>query len=123
MAVILTNLSNGLYADSRRRLNDSARIFGIDAIRSFDFGDLRVTGFYRDNQAILDQPVGMGYWLWKPYIIKEALEASSVGDIVIYSDCGIEIIASPEPLLRLCTEENPILLFGNGNFPNAMWTK
>jgi hypothetical protein len=123
MTTILTNLSNGLYADSRHRLNASARKFGIDATSSYDFGDLQATGFYRENRAILDQPVGMGYWLWKPYIIQEALIAASAGDIVIYADSGIEIIDSPAPLISLCTEENPILLFGNGNSPNAMWTK
>jgi hypothetical protein len=123
MAVILTNLSNGLYADSRHRLNSSARKHGIDTIRSYDFGDLLATDFYRDNRGIFDQPVGMGYWLWKPYIILEALGAASPGDIIIYADSGIEIIASPEPLLGLCSEENPILLFGNGNFRNATWTK
>src|ERR1700733_13671392 len=123
MSVILTNLPNGRYADSRQRLNDSARKYGIDIIRSYDFGDLLATDFYRDNRAILDQPTGMGYWLWKPYIILEALAGASSGDIVIYADSGLEIIASLDPLIDLCTEENPILLFGNGNFPNSIWTK
>jgi len=123
MAVVLTNLSNGLYETSRHRLNVSAARFGIDTIRSYDFEDIRSTDFYRDNRFILDQPTGMGFWLWKPYIIWTALNSVAEGDVVIYADSGLEIIAPLDPLLDLCRDGNPILLFGNGNFTNAQWTK
>jgi len=123
MAVILTNLSNQLYESSRQRLNASAARFGIGQIRSYDFGDIKKTPFYTDNRAILDHPTGMGYWLWKPYIILEALKDAADGDIVVYSDSGLEIIAPLDPLLDLCGIESPILLFGNGDFVNSTWTK
>jgi hypothetical protein len=123
MSIVLTNLSNRLYVDSRHRLNASAVKYGIDKIISYDFDDIRQTPFYLENKGILDQQTGMGYWLWKPFIILEALKMASDGDIVIYSDCGIEIIASLDPLFDLCRAGNPILLFGNGDLPNAMWTK
>jgi len=123
MAVILTNLSNQLYESSRQRLNASAARAGIDHIRSYDFEDIKKTTFYAGNRAILDHPTGMGYWLWKPYIIMEALKDAAEGDIVVYSDAGLEITAALDALLALCTAENPILLFGNGNFINATWTK
>jgi hypothetical protein len=123
MGLVLTNLSNRLYENSRHRLNASAARFGIDTLRSYDFETIRSTDFYRDNRGILDQPTGMGYWLWKPYIIWEALNSVAEGDIVIYADSGLEIMASVDPLLDLCRNENPVLLFGNGNFSNAQWTK
>jgi hypothetical protein len=34
---------------------------------------------------------GYGYWLWKPYIIKKAMETMSDGDILLYLDGGCEI--------------------------------
>lgn len=123
MKAVLVNLSNQVYAASRNRLNESAAKYGIENIRSWDFEEIKQTPFYNQHQTILDQPRGMGYWLWKPYILLEALNGLSDGDIVIYSDSGIEIIASLDPLLRICREEQPILLFGNGNFINAAWTK
>lgn len=123
MAVILTNLSNRLYEDSRHRLNRSADRFGIETIRSYDFEELRSTVFFRENRAILEQPTGMGYWLWKPYIILEALREAADGDIVVYADSGMEITASLNPLLELCRNGNPMLLFGNGNSVNGAWTK
>lgn len=123
MEVVLTNLSNRLFEDSRIRLNNSARKYGIDSIRSYDFEELRSTSFYEDNREILDQPTGMGYWLWKPYIILEALKSVAEGDIVVYSDSGIEIIAPLDPLLTICQDQAPVLLFGNGDDDNATWTK
>lgn len=123
MAVVLTNLSNQLFEESRMRLNRSAAKYGIDDIRSFDFERIRQTPFFSANREILDHPTGMGYWLWKPYIILETLNAVPDGTIVIYSDSGIELIASPEPLLSLCREQTPLLLFGNADNTNAAWTK
>ena len=123
MSVVLTNLSNRLYEDSRFRLNASAGRFGIDRVRSHDWEDLRSTTFYQENRDILDQPTGMGFWLWKPHIILEALESVAEGDMVVYLDSGVELIASLEPLFSLCREGNPVLLFGNGNLRNGAWTK
>ncbi len=123
MRILLTNLSNKLYEASRFRLNESALRFGVDEVRSFDFEELRPTAFYAENKEILDQPGGLGYWLWKPYIVLEALRSVPDNSIVVYSDSGIEIMASLDPLLWICEKEAPILLFGNGDQVNSMWTK
>jgi hypothetical protein len=123
MKVVLTNLSNKLYEASRFQLNDSARKHGISEINSYDFEDLKSTSFYKNNQQILSQPRGIGYWCWKPYIILETMKSLSDGDIVIYSDCGIEVIENLDPLIRICSEKQPVLLFANGNFENATWAK
>jgi len=34
---------------------------------------------------------GYGYWVWKPYIIKETMKKMSDGDILLYLDCGCEV--------------------------------
>src|ERR1700753_4161103 len=111
MRVVLTNLSNRLYEESRFRLNRSAARFGISEIRSYDFDDIRNTAFFQGNREIMDEPVGMGYWLWKPYIILEALQALPDDALVVYCDSGIEIIAPLDPLLTICREQTPIILF------------
>ena len=123
MRTVLVNLSNKLYENSRFRLNESARKWGITEIRSYDFEEIKHTPFYNSNREILDQPVGMGYWLWKPFIIRTNLETLSEGDILVYCDSGIEIIQDLAPLLSICRDEQPVVLFGNGNHLNSMWTK
>jgi hypothetical protein len=71
----------------------------------------------------MGQTKGIGYWLWKPFIILESMKDLNEGDIVIYSDCGIEITDRLDTLMSICSDKQPVLLFGNGNFTNSMWTK
>jgi len=123
MEIILTNLSNELYEGSRQILNKSATKIGIKTIYSYSFKQIRSSSFYSKNKGILSQSKGVGYWLWKPYIILEALKEAEDGDIVIYADCGIEIISDLKPLLDLCSKETDILLFANSNYQNKTWTK
>jgi len=123
MRIVLANLSDKLYEESRLRLNASARRYGLEDIRSYDFEEIKQTPFYTANREILDRPEGLGYWLWKPYIILEAMKELAEGDIVIYCDSGIEVLAPLDPLVTLCKEREPVLLFGNGDFTNSLWTK
>lgn len=34
---------------------------------------------------------GGGYWLWKPYVICDALERAAEGDIIVYADAGCTV--------------------------------
>ncbi|WP_345950604.1 hypothetical protein ABDD95_03960 [Mucilaginibacter sp. PAMB04274] len=123
MEVTLVNLSNNLYEESRFRLNTSAQSFNINRIESYDFDDIKESSFFKDNESILSQPKGIGYWLWKPYIILEAFNKLAEDDIVIYCDAGLEVIADLQPLINICAHKEPILLFGNANQLNYEWTK
>ncbi len=54
----------------------------------WDQSRIEDTAFYRDNQKILSQPRGAGYWLWKPYIILQTMKSMKTGDFVFYHDVG-----------------------------------
>lgn len=124
MRIVLANLSNKPFEKSRLNLNRSARRHGINEIRSFDFDkDIVGSAFYSNHRSILSHKRGIGYWLWKPYIILEVMKSIDEGDVVIYADCGIEIIDDLTPLIEICEEREPILLFANHNFLNAQFTK
>ena len=85
----------------------------------FDAG-LKGTQFYRDNQTLLDQPRGLGYWAWKPFVIQEAMALRGVGDIVVYSDAGIEFIAPVPHIINRMDQD--VFLFGN-NWQHSHWCK
>ena len=123
MEVALTTLSNELYAESRLRLTTSAEKFGISKIYSYDFEDIKETSFYNEHKLILQQKKGMGFWLWKPFIIRESLNKLNNGDVLIYADAGSSIIGSLDPLIEKCNKDFPILLFANGNLKNRYWIK
>lgn len=69
---------------------------------------------------------GCGYWRWKPKIIlnlltgSEALDLPLDGDIVIYSDAGVEFINNVNYIIDRMDQD--IFLFGN-NWEHAHWCK
>jgi len=69
---------------------------------------------------ILSQPRGAGYWLWKPYLIQEAIGDCKVGDIVVYTDAGVEFVNYVGHLLNAM--EGDIMLFGN-HYQHRDWCK
>lgn len=131
MRTWIVSYANASFQASQKRLLESALKYGIDEPRPWDNKSLEQTPFYKMFQTILDKPRGSGYWLWKPFIIKETLKEMDDGDVVIYSDAGIEIVGDLSPLIELCRHKNGILLFA-GHYddvgapgPNicSKWTK
>lgn len=124
MRKYLISYASPEFYKSQKRLNDSALNFGVDQVKSYNNTYLKKTQFYKNNQHILDRRRGSGYWLWKPYIILDFLNQIKEGDLLIYADSGIEIIANISPLIDLCIKQNGILLFNvHGGHPNKKWTK
>jgi hypothetical protein len=73
--------------------------------------------FSKSHTNILSQSRGFGYWLWKPYIIIDALKRVNDTDIVFYLDSGdvfnADILDYAKPILQ----DNICLLCG-GNIEN-----
>lgn len=78
--------SNDKYEFNRQRLNKIAETC-FDKIISYSPKDIDLN-FYENNKFILEQPRGIGYWLWKPYVISKTLETMSDNDVLLYLDSG-----------------------------------
>jgi hypothetical protein len=76
--------------------------------------------FRKANAAILDQPRGCGYWLWKPYLIDRELKKMKDGDILIYCDAGVEIVNNVNHVIDRM--DGDIWLFGN-KWQHRHWCK
>jgi hypothetical protein len=86
------------------RLIDSAKKYGINKIEKWGRQRLLKTDFYEKHRWVLEHKLGAGFWLWKPYIIYEALHKLKEDEFLLYLDCGFYLIDDPEPLLQLCKE-------------------
>ena len=40
---------------------------------------------YAMHKSVLDLPRGEGYWLWKPFLIKEVMKQLAVGDLLVFA--------------------------------------
>lgn len=84
----LISYATGAFVANCKALCANALSVGFDSAQIFGFDDIKGTKFYSDNAAILDQPRGAGYWLWKPFLIREALKRAGPQDIIFYCDAG-----------------------------------
>jgi hypothetical protein len=69
---------------------------------------------------VLSQPRGCGYWIWKPQIIMQEFAKCSLGDIIVYTDAGVEFVNSVQHLIP--SMDNGLLLFNN-QYKHSEWCK
>lgn len=126
---VLASFATAAYYETLDQLVKSART-QVDGYLCFRDVDLP-PAFYHRNERHFADDLGFGYWVWKPYVIGEALERVADGDIVLYCDAGNLVVDDLGPLFALCaSSEHGVLLFDNrdhhpeGNaWRNSTWTK
>ena len=123
MKIYLISYSTPNFRLSQILLGITARIFGCNIIVAKKQSDLIKSQFYKDNELILSQKRGAGFWLWKYYYIDELMNKINTNDIIIYSDSAIIFRKSIRPLITiLTTKTKGVLLFYN-DYKNKQWTK
>jgi hypothetical protein len=127
----LVSYATGPFVEHQATLIESARRHGVRNLHTWDSDALTATAFYAANRRILDRPRGAGYWLWKPFIILDALNRMDEGDVLLYADAGIEVVADLSCLTKHCRDAGGLMLFA-GHYedigalgPNSCgrWTK
>lgn len=128
MKTWIVSYADGNYSAAQEQLMASAARVGIDERRAWSKLDIDRSMLARTHRTLLDASRGSGYWVWKPFIIKETLKEMAVGDVLIYADAGIDIVADLAPLFEISRRGQDILLFA-GHYddcgPNLCghWTK
>jgi len=123
MKYSLATYSNLKYQKEQNNLLEYAA--GTKLFDSFFTGTeywLKNSEFYIENKKILDLERGAGYWLWKPYLILEAMKTIRDGDIVFYIDCGDMFLKTITSYTTPILEKECCLLLGGG-FLQKDWTK
>lgn len=121
MKIHLIDYATSKFFGSREMLHISARQYGIDSIMSYGLNKIKNTPFYNKNKALLSKSKGAGYWVWKPYIILDAISKLDEGDVLMYCDADQSFTQSPEILAEECREIGVAIY--NSLMPITMWTK
>ena len=80
--------------------------------------------FQMSHRDILRMRRGAGYWLWKPYIILQALlYKMNDGDLLVYQDSGSYFNKDIGPLLKLCQDQKPSVLTFTMHFKEQSYCK
>jgi hypothetical protein len=103
---ILVNYANPAYRNAQKFNSKTGLSVGnFDEV--YEYGPASIDPiFYEKNKHILEQAKGSGLWLWKPYIILDALKKSKVGDVIVYSDSASHFIQKVDYLSNLPSEFN-----------------
>jgi hypothetical protein len=117
---IISYASKGYYS-LQDRFENSVKNTDCKVI-SYSDRWLKFQAFYKENSEIFKNLRGGGFWLWKPFIIKDILSKMNYGDILFYSDVDAIFLDNINILFDIC-DKNEILLFKNSNQINAKWTK
>lgn len=118
----LVTLADSNYKEKQDYLTSYAENLGLSNL-AYSFDWLKQTSFYQENKEILDEKTGCGYWLWKPYIILDAMNKLDDGQMIIYSDVGDIFHQNLFPYVENIMDEDDSCLLLIGGFPNKCLTK
>lgn len=138
MTVHLVTFSDTQMSRSRALCISSALKHGVDLVAGPHYFDPGIE--YRDGftlERLKSQPVyeqmgeawwtqrGVGYWLWKSFLVDLVMSKLPDRDILVYADAGIEFIDNVRYIVDRMRNDKPqddIFLFGN-NWEHAHWCK
>ena len=120
--IIAINYADDRFATAQKFNSKTAYKYGADRVIEYSKEDIDAD-FYDKNKDILDEERGGGFWLWKSYIIHDALCKADYGDYVIYTDSGAAFVDRIDNLIS-CMERDStdIMLFSLSN-PERKYTK
>lgn len=123
--VNLLTYADANYAELQKKLaNDAVKTNAFDKIYLRTRVDLESTEFYNQNQTLLNESRGAGYWAWKPYYILETLKEMQEDDILVYMDCGDGFLDTTNMYSFLVNKmENCNMLLTLGAYRNSDWTR
>lgn len=79
------------FEKAKQRLLKEADVFGeFETIKGYGPEDLSPEFKERFN-TILSQPRGGGYWIWRPYILKDAMDKINENEYLVYLDAGCRL--------------------------------
>ena len=115
------------YRNSKYRLHQEAvnsKLF--DNITIFGREDISAE-FHMKTQPYISMSRGGGFWLWKPFFLKQMMDKAQEGDYIVYTDAGCAInhdgsVRFNEYLKMLDSNESGVLAFELTGLCERAWT-
>ena len=121
--ILLSYGHNCCNASKLRAIDSAIRHAKMDYAESLDLSALSVP-FQISHSEQLRMRKGAGYWLWKAYIILQALLYKlKDGDLLVYHDSGMYFVNDIGPLLKICQDVKPSILAFAMPYEERMYSK
>ena len=125
MKKILITFSGKPYEATTSLIVDRATSMGADEVFVYDDKWLTEQPFYEQNKWLWEHPHkrGFGWYVWKPYIIWDALQKAQNGDVVMFIDADAVPIDDFGMLFDICAKDGGIMLFAAETHKHYKWCK
>lgn len=117
----LVTFADDKFSNRQKYLEDYAKSLGM-GVCSYTYDWFKDTDFYEEHKHILVDKTGLGYFLWKSYIINDAINKMNDGELLFYSDVGDTFHSDLIPFVEEVIEDDPCL-FVVGNAINKDFTR
>lgn len=114
--------AKGNFEESQKKLSNHLFNIGINNQINLTEIDLPID-FKEKNKNFFIEKRGYGYWVWKPFIIKNEILKLKEDEVLIYIDSTDFPNISFFDLVKNHFEKNEILLINRGGYINGDWTK
>lgn len=118
---ILINYSDNSFVNEQRFNSKTGKKNGFDKVLEYKKNDLNKV-FLEEFSDILNIKQGGGLWIWKSEIILDALEKTSDGDFLFYSDSGLYFINNIDILVDFFNNNKLNILFFHTPLIESQWT-
>ncbi len=104
------------YADGPDVFHKNQKILAYSALRKgvshfFNYKKYMIDPeFLENHKETFAQKSGAGYWLWKPWIIQDALKKIPENAYVFYCDSGFLVKGDVRPILSLLKKNDMVLV-------------
>jgi hypothetical protein len=120
--IVSISYADDTYRKTQKLHDRLARKWGAD--KTIAYGPADIDPVFREkNKSIFQYKRGAGYWLWKPYIIKDSLDKMEEGDYLIYSDAGSAFIRPISYLIDAMKKEQTDVMCFEIGAKERCWSK
>ena len=97
---ITNSYKKSMFKGAAERLCRQAESLNLfDNIENNNLDTLE-SDFYKRHKNFMLNNKGLGFWIWKPYIINRMFNKSNDGDKILYLDAGCEFRENAVSLLK-----------------------
>lgn len=107
--IYVANYADAAFRSAQKLNTKLAYKHGANKVFEYCYEDLS-DEFKEEYKEILSNKRGAGYWVWKPYVILNALERISEGDYLIYNDSGSAPVRNYKVLIDAMDNENAFMM-------------
>ena len=120
--ILGVNYSDSRFQKAQKFNTKMALKNGVDNVMEWN-RDKLPEEFKEKNKELLSVPRGGGYWIWKPYVVRQSMDEISDGDYIFYCDSGCALVRPIKELIdNMETEKTDVMCFCI-NKPEVRWAK